>query len=30
VIAISDVDPPRLSDLVDRIRQAQTGQGRPE
>jgi anti-sigma factor RsiW len=30
VVAISDVDPARLSDLADRIRQAQTGQGQPE
>jgi anti-sigma factor RsiW len=30
VLAISDVDPVRLSDLADRIRQAQTGQGQPK
>jgi anti-sigma factor RsiW len=30
VVAISDVEPARLSDLADRIRQAQTGQGQPK
>jgi len=30
VVAVSDVDPARLSDLADRIRQAQTGQGQPK